>query len=282
MLKTNIIKKIKYFYLYKLKIIVIMKFFNIIIMMFIFLINSKIMYKFSWRDALPSKDGKDNNIEDSNIKDLYHLKIATNFKYKKQSYNIYTRGTQSYNTTDNDILINYPINSKNKYACFATADPNILKNYLNNKVNVIYTEIIIINQDGNERILNKLDSNINCKIITLYMRTNNDANYVTLGSGIATILSFYMLSTSINIFGYNHYFTKKQSEMNIFTFLIEIFFYRRDFKTYDCIEYSMYHLFFAYYFDKTPNINLNGNIDYFNNKQFDRIFTKKIKQIFLT
>ena len=269
----------KYWFLIRNIFLITAKYCNVVLMAVVFFINPSKLYKLSWRGSLPSPKNRDKY--NDNLIDLLQPKISKNFEYLNKNTKIFCRGfIDKVKFQKDDVLVNFEITSLTKNATFATADSRILDHYVKNKVDVIYIKVILIDNNNSERVSNPIKKYENLKIITLTIHTNNPSNRITTGSGILSILSFYLLSQNTTIYGWNHYQNKKLSSMNLFEFILKIFFYSRDFITKDCVEYSLTHLFFAYHFKDLENLKIYGNIDYFENKLFDKFITKRLIKIF--
>ena len=275
-LKNNL----DFFYINKRKHI--KKYINIYLMIFIFIINPKKLYKYSWRRCLPSTKGRD--MVQNSFANISNYEIKTNFKYDKKINYLYLRGSNENMYLDenkDEILVNVSVNEKNRTKTFITADNNVLNEYIKEKVNTIFVEVVLVDNNNNNKNLNTLDKEIDCKKVTLFIKTNNDAEYFTLGSGITSIIAIYLISSKLNVYGFNHYLDKKISDMHIFEFFQNCFFYKRDFRTFDFVEYSLYHLFFSNNFNNFPNLFIEGNQDYFKNKKLEKFITKRLNKIFL-
>ena len=119
-------------------------------------------------------------------------------------------------------------------------------------------------------------------MLTLYISTNNEnTKHVPRVSGINSIIAYYLISKSLKVYGWNNYHNKKLSSMNLLEFIVKIFCHPKDFISKDCVESSLTHLFFANYFKNIKTLKIDGNLDYFKNKFFNKLFTPKIQQIFL-
>ena len=268
-----------YWFLVRNIFLITAKYLNVVNMIIVFFIKPSQLYKLSWRRCLPSPRGKDKYKE--NLIDLYKFNISTNFKYKIKNTNIYCRGfDEEFNYLKSNILVNFRITTTNKESIFTTTDLRILKYYINNNVNVIYIRVTIIDQENNKRVINPVNESQELKIIDLRMYTNNTCKHFIIGSGIAAIIAFYLLSNKTKLYGWNHYQNKKLSSMNLIEFIFKIFFYSRDFITKDCVEYSLIHLFFAYFLKDLENLQISGNIDYYENQLFDKLITKRLIKIF--
>ena len=269
----------RYWFFIRNLFLITAKYLNVISMIFVFFINPLKLYKFSWRNCLPSSNKRDEYKD--NLLDLYRPKVSTNFKYINHHAKIFFRGfTEKVNFCSSNILVNFEITNFNKNATFTTADSNILDYYIKNDVNVIYIKSTLIDKKGNERLLNPHKKYKGLKIIDLTIHTNNNNKHITLGSGIKAIIAFYLLSSKTTIYGWNHYQTKDLSKMNLIEFIYKIFFYSRDMHTKDCVEYSLTHLFFAYYLKDLNNLKIYGNIDYYKNKLYDKLITQRLIKIF--
>ena len=278
----NFLKKrnlFKYWFLIRNSFQITSKYLNVILMILIFFINPFRLYKFSWRKCLPSPKNKDKYRD--NIFDLYKPTISTNFKYLNKNTYLFCRGYDDhFNFYKNNVLVNFKITNFTKNSIFTTSDSRILDYYIQKKVNVIYIKVILIDQKNNVRVSNPIKEYPGLKIITLKMHTNNPSSHITTGSGILAILAFYLISDKTTIYGWNHYQNKKLSSMHLIEFVLKIFFYKRDFITKDCVEYSLTHLFFAYYFKDLKNLKIYGNIDYYKNNLFNKLITKRLIGIF--
>jgi len=117
------------------------------------------------------------------------------------------------------------VTDENKKATFVTGCGNYLKYYLEEKVDVIYIHTVFINCAGFARDLNlSLGRQKGLKQLTLYMETNSAVKHVPMGSAIEGILAFLIASKSIEVYGWNHYHTKKMSSMNLVEFVLNTFF----------------------------------------------------------
>ena len=255
------------------------KYINVICMIFVFFINPLKLYKLSWRCCLPSSKKRDKYKD--NLLDLYRPKISTNFQYFNKNTKIFCKGfTKEINFSRSNILVNFNVNNLTKNATFTTLDSKYLDYYIKNNVDVIYIKLILIDQKGNKRLANPFKDYKGLKVIDLKIHTNNTNEHITMGSAIMAILAFYLLSDKTTIYGWNHYQKKDLSKMNLIEFIFKIFFYSRDALTMDCVEYSLTHLFFAYYFKDLKNLIIYGNIDYYKNKLYDKLITKRLIKIF--
>jgi len=255
------------------------KYFNVVWMMIIFFLDSSKLYKYSVRSCLPSEDMKD-EYKDS-LLEIYQPKVESNFTIDKIDRNLYARGHVGPIDYNQAFLINFRVTDENRNAIFITADGKYLDYYLKEKVDFVYVNRTTI--DNNERVrkCSVLQDRQKIKILTVYMKTNSHLQHVPMGSAIISILALLMISKTVTVYGWNHYQTKKMSSMGSIEFIFNVFFYLRDYETRDCVEYSLTHLFYAYYFDKIENLKIYGNLSYFENKKRDKFFTKKIQKIFL-
>ena len=260
----------------------LLKYINVILMMVIFFIKPSKLYLYSWRKCLPSEKMKDEHKD--NIFEIYKPKVVGNFDFDICNRNLYTRGyTKKISFKKKPILINFEVDDENKDAIFTTSDERYLNYYLEKNVEVIFIKVIYVNRIGIERATNNLPKiKKKFKMLTLYIKTNNEnTKHVTTGSAINSIITYYLISKKLNVYGWNFYHTKRLSSMNLIEFTTKIFFRFNDHICKDYVEYSLTHLYFANYFKNLKNLKIDGNLDYFKNKFFNKLFTPKIQQIFL-
>ena len=80
----------KYWFFIRNLFLITAKYLNVISMIFVFFINPLKLYKFSWRNCLPSSNKRDEYKD--NLLDLYRPKVSTNFKYINHHAKIFFRG----------------------------------------------------------------------------------------------------------------------------------------------------------------------------------------------
>ncbi len=256
------------------------KYLNVALMIIIFLIKPEKLYKYSRRKYLPCESMKDDY--NTNILDIYKPKVESSFETEKCNRNLYARGYNGPITNSKEsILINYQVTDKNRHCTFTTADSSWFDYYSKQNVEAVFIRCIFINDKGNCRELDHPIDSKTSKTITLYLNTNNENELVAFGSGIISILAFYLISDKLMVYGWNYYQPKKLSSLSILEFIFSIFFYSRDYKSKDCVEYSLTHLFFAFYFDRVENLFVEGNLDYFKNIRLNKFVTKRIQSIYL-
>ena len=282
---------IKYDLLHTIRIIKIpfsrIKYINVMWMIMVFFLKPTKLYKYSVRNCLPSENMKDEYKDD--LFDLYQPVVKSNFTIEKIDRILYAKGHIGPIDYNQAILCNFAVTDENRRAIFITGDWSILSIYLREKVDVIYVNWVYI--DNNERVhsLNPLsgfaswagETNQKIKTLTVYMKNNSRLHHTPTGSGIMSILALLMVSKTLTVYGWNYYQTKKMSSMGSIEFVLNAFFYLRDYQTKDCVEYSLTHLFYAYYFSKIQNLTIYGNLNYFENKKLYRLFTNRIQTIFL-
>ena len=287
-IKKNFVRYLKQNKLYKYWFIlrhidwVIGKYLNVILMIIVFFMNPKKLYKYSWRNCLPPEEMKDPYKD--NLYELYELKVLSNFKLERNNRRLYTRGyTKSICYGEDVVLINWKVTKANKHCTFVTSDQNWLDYYLEEKVDVIYIKLVhITNKNIHYALNDPIHKKKNLKMITLFKKTNNEnIKHSPLGSAIAAILAYSLVSSSLNVFGFNFYQTKELSNMNILEFIFKVFFFKNDYISKDYVESSLTHLFFSYYFRNMNNLIIEGRLDYFKNRLLDKIFTNRILKIFL-
>ena len=268
------------------------KYINVIWMIMVFFLKPTKLYKYSVRNCLPAENMKDEYKDD--LFDLYQPEVKSNFTIEKIDRILYAKGHIGPIDYNQAILCNFGVTDENRNAIFITADGRILDIYLKEKVDVIYVNWIYIVNNERVHSLNpltneyasykdgrKLQDGQKIKTLTVCMKNNSHLRHNPIGSGIMSILALLMVSKTLTVYGWNHYQTKKMSSMGGIKFVLNAFFYVRDYKTNDCVEYSLQHLFYAYYFNKIQNLTIHGNLNYFENKKLDRLFTNRIQTIFL-
>ena len=245
-----------------------------------FFVNPSKLYKFSWRGWLPNPKMRDKN--KLSLEKIYEPSISKNFDMDMSKKKIYFRGYEKNIIFDkNAILVNFKVTKENKNAIFASTDYGMVNYYLKNNVDVIYNKLIVENDEGLIQDLSAdIKSKSKLKTIKLKLKTNLHKN-AALGSGIIAILAFYLISRKLKVYGWNYYQKKSLAGMNIFEFIFRIFFYYKDIKTKNKVEYSLTHLLFAYYFIDLKDLKINGYLDYYKNNFFNRIITKRLKAIYL-
>lgn len=270
----------KYWFILRNFHIVIAKYSNVLLMILVFFVNPSKLYKYSWRGWFPTPKMRNKN-KDS-LEKIYEPSISKNFEIDMSKKKIFFRGYEKNIIYDkNVILVNFKVNHRNKNAIFSTTDYGMVNYYLENNVDVIYNKLVVENDEG---LIQDLSADIKTskklKTIKLKLKTNLHKN-IPLGSGIIAILAFYLISRKLKVYGWNYYQKKSLAEMNIFEFIFKIFFYFKDIKTRNKVEYSLTHLLFAYYFKDFKNLKINGYLDYYKNNFFNRIMTKRLKAIYL-
>jgi len=256
------------------------KYLNVVWMIIVFLIKPTELYKYSWRECLPSESMRDNDKD--TIFEIYQPKVESSFEIEKSNRTIYFRGYNGDITNRREsILNNFQVDKNTKNCTFTTSDGNWLKYYLEHSVDVIWITIALVDNKGMVRILNPPpDYKKKYKVITLYLKTNL-ATKSTFFGGPVLVLAYYLISHKLKVYGLNCYQNKKLSSLNFIEFIISIFFYARDYKSKDCVETSLSHLFFTFYFNLEENLEIEGNLDYFKNYKLNNFFTKRIKSIYL-
>ncbi len=254
------------------------KYCNVVWMIIIFIIKPEQLYMYSWRKYLPSESMRD-DYKDS-IFEIYRPKVETSFEFEKCNRSLYTRGYNGQITNNKEsILVNCQVTGNNRHCTFTTADSGWLDYYSKQNVETIFIRYIFVNEKGNYRESERhIDAGTN-KMITLYVNTNNEN--VAFGSGIASIIAYYLISDKLKVYGWNYYQQKKLSSLNSLEFILSVFFYARDYKSKDCVEASLSHLFCAFYFNRVKNLEIEGNLDYFNSSRLNKFFTKRILSIYL-
>ena len=220
-------------------------------MIFIFFTVPKKLHKYSWRNALPPENMKDSYAD--NLFDLFKPKVTTNFNLLNCDRKIYMRGYEKkIPKGKNILLVNSEVTEFNKHCTFVSADNKTFNYFLENDVDCIFIKLVNINNKGEVKVLSNPEqlSKRKFKMITLTLRSNNHLFYQTHGSGVLSIFAFSILSKKLKVYGWNFYKKKKLSTMNFFELIWNMFFYLKDHHTKIHVEYSLTHLFYAYYFDK--------------------------------
>ena len=273
----------KYYFIIRNLPLVIAKFSNVLVMIFIFFINPSNLFKFSWRGSLPTPKMRDKYKK--TFLEIYQPTITKNFEINMENKALFTKGYQKKIKFDkNAILLSHKVTKENRNCIFTTSDAKMLKHYIENDVDVIYNRFLVEDNEGKITDLcssqNKiLSSTKNLKIINIRLKTNNTK--FLLGSGIIAIIAFYMISNKLRVYGWNFYQKKSLASMNIIEFIFSIFFFLRDINSRNKVEYSLIHLFFSYYFKETKDLNIYGYLDYYKNNYFDKLITKRLNKIFL-
>jgi len=250
-----------------------------IFLMMIFIFLPKKLYKYSRTSALPSEKGRD--LWAKTIEELYEIKFKTNFKIDKRDCFLIMRGDRESKDPDNSVYVNFKVNDINRDHMFATSDLGWLEYYLQQKVKVIFTEIVLI-KDGKYRCLNPVNTGTQCKVVTVYLTTNNDSIYIPFGSGLGAILGLSQISNKLFVYGWDFYQKRNLSSMSITEYLFNAFFYEHAIKYGGIFESSLYNLFFADYFDRSNNIIVKGKLDYFKNIRLSMFVKKRLFEIFLS
>ena len=88
---------------------------------------------------------------------------------------------------------------------FTTSDEGYLNYYLEKNVEVIFIQVIHVNRIGIERATNNVPKiKKKFKMLTLYISTNNEnTNHVPRGSGINSIIAYYLIYKSLKVYGWN-------------------------------------------------------------------------------
>ncbi len=256
-------------------------------MFLIFMINPQILYKYSLRDCLPTEYMRDKS--NSNIFTIYQPKVECNFGISKKRRTLYAKGFSGHiNNSRETFLINFKVTNMNKKSTFITTDIIWHQYYLQQGVEVIYIKVNFVNDNGHVKTLNpRKSSGKDCKEINLSMKTNINLEHYPIGSAIPSIISLYLLSSDLSVFGWNCYINKKLSNMNIIEFLFRNFYFgfyyflMRDRIVKDQVELHLIHLFFAYYLQGIQNLKIFGNIDYYKNRRLDKFMTYRLNKIFL-
>ena len=265
--------------------LVIAKYLNVIIMIFVFFISPSNLYRFSWRGFLPKPKMRDKS--KNLLEDLYQPSISKNFDIDMSNKSLYTRGFASKikKYDENAILINFRVSLENRNSIFTTSDIGMLKHYLDNNVDVIFVETEVENDHGITTHLGKKADNFvkldkKLKVLKLKLKTNLSGN-LSLTSGIVSIISFFFISKKLSVYGWNYYQKKNLYSMNIFEFVFKIFFSLLDINTLKEVENTLTHLYFAYFFKDIKDLNIIGYLNYYENNYLDKVITKRLKAIFL-
>ena len=264
--------------------LVIAKYFNVLIMIIVFLISPSNLYRFSWRKWLPKPSVRDKS--KSSLIDIYEPSITKNFEINMNNKVIYTKGySRKIKYDKNSILLNHKVNLENRKAIFATSDVGLLKHYLKNDVDVIFNKLVMENDEGeitnfNEALDQYLELDNKIKVIELKLKSNLSGR-LTFTSGIVAIIAFYLISKKLTVYGWNYYQNKSLSSMNIIEFIFKIFFFFADLTTTKEVESSLTHLYFAYFFKDLKNLKINGYLDYYKNVSLNKLMTKRLKELYL-
>ena len=132
--------------------LVIPKYLNVLLMIFIFFTSPKNLFKYSWRKSLPTEKMRDSH--EDNLFDLYKPEVFTNCNLINCERSIYMRGyAREIPLGNNIILVNFKITSNNRHCTFVSADESTFNYYLENKVDCIYIRVVNINNKGVEKVV---------------------------------------------------------------------------------------------------------------------------------
>ena len=185
---------------------------NAIQMLIIFLINPSKLYKYSWRNCLPSWEMRD--IQGSDFFSMYKPNADYNFKYLKDKVNLIIPGFNGkvYKNSIN-FFLNCKVNKENLNSKFITSDCGFYEYYQKKGVEVIYVSTTLINKSGFKKVLNPVPNKYrNDKYINLYLKT--ESNWMSVGSAIPCMIALNLVSQNLNVMGWNCYFDKQLSKMN--------------------------------------------------------------------